>query len=419
MKRGGWTLSFLRAASLCLALAASVACDGGFGRAIVGRSGNGGAHDVICRDLAPPCTLPPTFPVGPRPAPDFILSACDRGTPCVLSGSPGPLAGCDLALSLQDGVETRFASFSCGALTLDVPVGVLSTRIPELSLFQTELRISASSPATVELSHASLSSVRIELRGPVQLRITEHSSLRGVQITSKDASDASLSIVESSTAGVAALGFHGKLELERSTMADTQLFGDDVQLRNCSLQTVGINARQFFGTELRGEQLTLEIGEGVLAAAGVDRIRLLSCDTLLVANSQSYHSTFGVCKSLQVDRSAIGDSIVLGPVESHITIWDGNTFGPNTETSLASWQDTFSNNRLCTGFSHLSLSNLTSLVCNECDELGETAEQRICSVPSMNEAGFEPADLVRKNPACPTIGMPLECNPVPLDPNPL
>jgi hypothetical protein len=409
----------LRAASLCLALVPNVACDGGFGRAIVGQSGGGGAGDIHCSDLAPQCILQPAFPVSPRPAPGFVLATCDRGTACVLSGSPSPLAGCDLALSLQEGVETRFTNVSCGALTLDVPVGVLSTRIPDLSLFQTELRISASSPATVELSHASLSSVRVELHGPVQLRITEHSSLRDVQITSKDSSGASLALVESSTAGVAALGFHGRLELERSTVADTQLFGDDVQLRNCSLQTVGINARQFFGTELHGEQLTLEIGEGVLAAAGVDRIRLLSCDTLLVANSQSYHSTFGVCKSLQVDRSAIGDSIVLGPVESHITIWDGNTFGPQTETSLASWQDTFSNNRLCTGFSHLSLSDVTSLVCNECDELGETATQRLCSVPSMNEAAFTPAELVRKNPACPTIGMPLECNPVPLDPNPL
>jgi hypothetical protein len=419
MKRAGWLRSCLRATLLSFVLAASFACNGEFGRAIVGESGNGTSPQQACLDLAPQCALRPTFPVSPRPAPGFVLTVCDSHMPCVLSGGPTALSACDLALPLQNGIETRLGNFECGVLALEVPVGVLSTRIAELSLFQAELSITATNPATVELSHAFLSSVRIELHGPVQLRITEHSSLLDAQIAVTDASEASLDLVESSTAGVAALGFHGKLQLERSTLADTQLFGDNVQLQNCSLQTLGVSTRQFFGTELRGEMLSLDVGQGVLAASAVDKIQLNTCDTLLIVSSQSYHSNFNACNSLQVDRSAIGDSIVLGPVESHINIWDGNAFGPDTQTSLASWQDTFSNNRLCTGFSHLSLSNVTSMVCNECYQFGETATERICSVPSMDEGGFTPEELVQKNPACPTIGMPPECNPVPIDPNPL
>lgn len=410
-----------RVAALGCALSLAAACDG-FGKPIVGGYPEGRERASLCIDVAAPCTPIPAFQkLAARPAPSFVLSACgDQGRACPESGPPQTQSGCELAWQLDAGVNDRFTSLSCTHVALGVAAGVTTARVENLSLVQTELEISASSPVTIEFAHAVLRATRVTLRGPITLRFSEESDLSDTQLSDQSPSGASLELSASRTSEFAAIDLRGTASVERSTLSDTQLFARQVHLQNCVVQNLSVSTDQLFAAvELKGAELALEVGEGVLAAAEVDHIKLQRCDTLLITNSQSYMSVLGACtQRLRVDRSSIGKSIAVGPIESHITIWDGMTFGPGAPVALESWKDSLSNSRLCPTLSRLSLSEPTVLTCNACDLLGAAADTLLCSVPSLSETPMSPEVVVEHNPLCPSLASLATCNPLPTDENP-
>ena len=402
------------------ALAWITACDG-FGHEIVGVYPVGHSREGICNVVAAPCTPVTAFlPLAPRPAPTLLGGSCaDPGKMCDVSTLPATLNQCELVWPLNAGVNNQLTELQCAHVTFAVQDGVANARLEHLIIANTELELTASSPVTVEFAHATLLSTRITLRGPITLRFSEDSGLSDTQIADQSPAGASLELRESTLSDFAAIDLRGMAHVERSRLTDTQLFARQVELENTAIQRVGIKADQLFAAELAGAQLTLEIGDGVLSAVDVDLLKLQRCDTLLITNSVSYGSLLGACTDrLRVDRSSFGKGTAQGPIESHITIWDQMTFGPGAPASLESWNDSLSNSRLCSTLTRLTLSEPTTLTCNECDELGAAAADRLCAPPLISELAMSPESIIQHNSMCPALGHLATCNPAPTNPNP-
>lgn len=404
---------------LASALAWVAACDG-FGHAIVGSYPVGIGRGAVCTAAAAPCTPIAAQPLAPRAAPSFTLTSCgDLGRDCGLSALSSSLSRCELTWQLNAGLNNQHTTLDCVHVALGVQAGAASARIENLSVSNSELELSASSPVTIEFAHAMLRSTRITLRGPITLRFSERSNLSDTQVSDQSPAGAALELSESDAHDFAAIDLRGTAHVERARLTDTQLFAHQVELENTAVQRVGIKTDQLFGAELAGAQLTLELGDGVLSAALVDVIKLHSCHTLLVTNSTSSGSLLGACSErLRVDRSAFSKGTAEGPIESHITIWDEMTFGPATPTSLESWKDSLSNSRLCPALTRLSLSEPTTLTCNACDELGAAAAERLCAPAQMSELAMSSDAILEHNPLCPALAELQTCNPAPTNENP-
>ncbi|MDB4988747.1 MAG: hypothetical protein JWN04_3925 [Myxococcaceae bacterium] len=410
-------------------------CDGGFGRAIVGKYADRPPLPPLneCVALPAECHSAPTFtPIAAPPAPVFGLADCGyRSMQCdLIHGSTATLSACELDLTLDPAYAAALKSLSCLRAELTLPANGPSLSLANMMFDQAELVFSASTPVTIELSHAKLNDVRIELRGPITLRLSASSVIQDTQITDTSSSGASVELSESSATALSVLGLRGTLSLLRSNVRQSTFFATTAELETTTLGGVGIVADQLVGVELQGSSINLEFQTGTLSGANLMDVTVQRCGSLLIANSTIYDSIFAACSDkLRADRGAIGRSVVLGAIESHVMIWQADTFGGGVNTSMNAWGSDISGSRFCANTQHFSLVAQQTLACNICEEVQAPPEQWFCQVATAAPSSFafvveaptnyaDGGDGVGRNPRCTLFEMLPDCSPVPVDENP-
>ncbi|MDB4973881.1 MAG: hypothetical protein JWN48_2222 [Myxococcaceae bacterium] len=413
--------------SLRVALALAVlclSCDG-FGRALVGETQDSHPRETRCNAAPTGCegAAPSFAPLLPPAAPRFELASCGHSAvACGASSGPNQsVFGCDLALTLGTTVEAP--SLSCARATLTVPADLSRVTLPDLQIAQSELYVVATSPVTLELASASMEHVRIELRGPITLRLDEDSAVLDTQIVDRGHA-ASFELSESRAEQLSLLELAGRASIVRSALSATQLFAGTVELETTTLSDLTSVSDELFAVEVSGADLKLELGRGTISGSMLERVSLQKCGSLLMAGSSVARSTFVACgEKLRADRGVISGSVLTGAIESHLMIWDNDTFGIRVPSSLESWTDTLSNNRFCAGTSSLSLGDLSGAICNICDELPLAPAQLFCAAVEMDptlptDAAQDHVLLAEGNPECPRLEDASYCSPQPTLDNP-
>jgi hypothetical protein len=416
-----------RAARLWLALVLPVLGCEGIGLPVVGTRGPGAGQVFMCPVQGPVCESDPgtAAPLTPPLNPQLDLDACGGVT--AQCGEVGRVDRCTLRSTLRQD-EARGHGFLCARAEFTVAPDATLVRFRELSLERAELVISSDHPVTVEIERALSLASRIELRGPITLRflangrLSETRVFESVQLDVPGAAaqrGAALELIESSASKLVVGELRDRIAVIRSRLDQTQLFADDVLLDTSSVDSVTVVARELYAVQVQGRALSLQAARSAMSELTLAKLDVQRCESMLIAGSRVAGSSFGACLDrLRIDRSLVSDTVIAGNVEGNLVTWNTTTFGVGPgPAAVEIWGGSMVNNRLCGATTRVALADVTTYLCNICDQLGPPAEQNLCvAMDVLGEPTSNPG-----NPFCPALdNLPalLECAPPVLNENP-
>lgn len=412
----------MRKLSLAWLSLALIACDG-LGTPIVDETSRGAAPGYQCIEPLLSCAqeyasqAPYPLPSAPPlPCPSSSAAPCD------------PLSSmqreCTLAVRVVEGTPTQLPSQLCVQLDLSPAPGSRQLVVAGLNVRGDTLTLHADAPATFVFSAAQLSASRLQVRGPVTLEFSDQSVLDGVSIESDDA--VRVTVRESVARDTRVLLPAGSLRGLRASFSQSELRAREVTLETVAVSALKITSERLVGIELKGDTLQLDVVDASLSELELSRFTLDRCGSALLVNARLTSPTLEPCTlgKLHIDSSTVNRGSVRGNVESHGTLWQDSLMGAgNLPGEFQLWGDALNGNVLCPGLRRLTLSEPSTVACNDCRAVG-TPESAFCSVPMEADAGVDLADAGSQltpqgNPLCPTLDTPLPlCTPTPRSSSP-
>jgi hypothetical protein len=397
-----------------LVLDAVAACDG-FGSPIVGekvRVGNSADCRSIelpaCRPIEPPPAAIVSMMLEPFDSPDCPDRGPLRRTTVSAPGEPLP------------------SELICDDLEVRLVPGPASLTMSALSARSSLIKFVAELPTTVTIAASHLSTVRIELHGPVSLRILEASTLDQVRIDTPPAHGASIELSEVNASHLAVESLAGRVAIARSRLGPAQLVVRQLSIDTTAFEELSVRSDELFAARIEGRHLALELGRSQLSASSIEGLSLRRCSSMFVVSSTISDGVLSPCTDapLRIDGSTIMSTQALGAIESSFTEWFGNELGGGSEaTSLAIWESAnFNANVLCGNLARVALIDTHAIACNVCELLRSDAPRVVCGLnakggPSGPTLGG--VDYGVFNPRCLPLDLPAACNPPPVDPLPL
>lgn len=383
-------------------------CGGdGLGRAIVGEGKLGGTLRPLCGSQTPLCDRPvvggPALVARQLPLSGGRSCAPTTDQPC-LPDAMGlvSLAGCYFQAAEVEGSFDGLGSATCSRVELTASAAASYVRLGDAQLDTAQLTLRSDHAVTFELDHARLAGVRIELDGPVTLRIMGESSLSEVSIAQPAQGSlpgaASLQLVESQVFDLVASNLSGSIEVARSSLTDSQLLAPEVRLETLTVTRVDVATHELTAVAVEGSALTLQFSRAITSNLTLNRLEVQRCDSLLLVSAQLVNALLAPCSGrVRIDQSQIEESFLAGPIETYQTNLLSNAIGGGgSAASVELWDGSLLYNRLCSGLSRLTVGAGTKTLCNFCDEL-PAPEARLCLAElELGEAGEAQAD----NPFC-------------------
>lgn len=381
------------------------ACDG-IGLPVVNERTSGGGDGVRCPIAPPVCesdlgSAPAQLP--PPSTPIELASCGGTPNPCAESG---PTGNCTLSATLQN--ETRFHGFACARAEFTAAPFTASARFDDLSLDSAELVLTSDHPVTIDFARAVLSKSRIELRGPITLRILAGSRLSETRIVeaasavvTPSSRGAALELIETFTDAVVIGELRDRVEVIRSQLNRTQLFAAEVLLDTTTVVDVAVVTPELYAVQVQGRRLSLQAARATMSELTLYNMSVQRCDSMLIAGSNVFESSFGACTDrLRIDRSAIADSVVAGNLDSNVSNWNSSALGVGPlPAAVEMWGGTMINLRLCGASTRVAMGELTTYLCNVCDQLGPPPELNLCLARAVVGKPVEEP----RNPLCPPL----------------
>ncbi len=376
-------------AALLVALP-TLACDG-LGRPLVDRTAvpEGVASDM-CLEVAgcaPPERLAsPLLEISP-----VALAECAR--PTTSSEEPSPFFCAELHSSDSEPGSELFA--------------------PDIQITRSNWLIEASTPLEVNLSHAVLRDVWIALRGPVTLRVSDHSDLTDVRISMVEDEGEPRMVLEDSDALRLLVGSRdeaqvGSVSFTRARLQYAQVAARDIAVESVVSEWAVLNANRLRTVDLSDTGGRLSFDDGLFAASNFLLTDFARCGTASHASSTIEECMFDPCSAapLRLYGSHLLKSFVDGEVESDESDWMWVRFGARAPTELMAWASSFQNINLCEHSKTVRLGENGAILCSHCD--GRKKREIICQLPGAEV-------VLEDNDACPALTKAADCQaPLPI-----
>jgi hypothetical protein len=244
-------------------------------------------------------------------------------TLCIADASAAVSGDCDRRLDLNDGELAQGPGpLTCTALRIFAGERA-RLELPGLALSGGRVTVESARPLLLALPDAALEHARIDVTGPVSVRVLR-GSLDHVLVVGERASAGTpaLELEESRAEGLTVLRNHapfaGMLSITRSDLRDVWLSGEAVQLESNALEQGTLLAGQLNVVDGALGQVTLSFDSALISAAQLTRASVVRCDSLTLVGSRVEASDLFACRRgpLRVYDSAIRRSAVDGRVES-------------------------------------------------------------------------------------------------------
>jgi hypothetical protein len=280
--------------------------------------------------------------------------------------------------------------------------------VRELSVSDGTLVFRSDHPVAIELPRAVIAHTRIELVGPVTLRFSEDASLAGVDVQTVDPR-ATIDLTESRALDLRASGatgrFEGTLRFTRSRLDVVKLVTRDFEVRSAHASQLSVKAQSANVIELDGDELTLELQEGVLSYLEVKNLLFQGCGAVLFADSRLYDSTLLPCtQPLRLHATFVGGSAIVGQVEAVGSDFVTVTMGSGADTALEVWEGSVLDARVCPQTRKLALGT-DSVACVACEAPVQETPGVLCTAAPEN---YLSAEL---NPYCLALESATQCMP--------
>lgn len=310
-------------------------------------------------------------------------------------------AGCDVAAPLVDHVtpaRTHEDGYivgchrprACGANdALFEPTRTHLRSLDGGSWRGERMELRAREPREVVLAGGRLVDVRIDLFGPVTLRIDGPAELEGVAIASAS-EDSRLVLDEVRTHGLtlgdAAEPFRGRLEARHSSFHDASLNVEAIELDSAGFDTSIVVAGAMTARDALFYDVVLELGTALLAPADLELVEIRRCEALSLLGSVTWQTRIAACsgEATRIFASTIVHTDIDGAVDADSSELEAVRFGREAPTSLTLWATTLMRCNFCDLADGVLIEG-HGATCSDCTE--GAFDDRLCKLPQPNVDG--------------------------------
>lgn len=275
----------------------------------------------------------------------------------------------------------------CEAPSLDLP----QRADPSATVFlddarwsERDIAIASDEPIEIVLTDSRVSGVRIDLAGPITLRFTGGTTVRGAQISSasRDSRVAFDHVMaQELTVGDAEHPFAGALEAKHTTFDQPSMNVESASFDSAVLVHGFFASSALTSRDGSFEDMVLALGSALFAPAQLHTVEITRCDELTFFGSRLTEARVPACtgEATRIYTSTLAKVELDGAIRADSSTMESVHFGQRAPTSLELWATDVRTSAFCDHVEDAAIEGDAS--CNACSD-GFSERAPVCTLPN-------------------------------------